>query len=99
MIRRRELPFLEHPPSTYIKEFFFATQPIEEPERLSDLVAILDLYGGENNTMFASDWPHFDFDHPNKLLQVPFADEVKRKIMNENALRFFNRTQAQMWEK
>ena len=97
--RRREVPFLEQPPSAYIKNFFYATQPIEEPEPLSDLIKIFDLYGGETNTMFASDWPHYDFDHPNKILQVPFSDEVKRKIMSENALRFFNRTQAQMWEK
>jgi hypothetical protein len=39
--------------------------------------------------MFASDWPHHDFDHPLKLNQVPFSPEVKRKIFGENALKFF----------
>lgn len=87
--RRREVPFLPEPPSTYIKNFFYGTQPIEEPEPLSDLVDLFRLYDGENNTMFASDWPHYDFDHPNKILQAPFSDEAKRKIMSENAIRFF----------
>lgn len=88
--RRREVPFLTERPSHYIKKFFFATQPIEEPERLSDLVKIVELFDGEDQVIFASDWPHHDFDHPSKLFQAPFSPEVKRKIMGENALRLFN---------
>lgn len=88
--RRREVPFLNEPPSAYMKRFFYGTQPMEEPEPLSHLVDVFKLYDGENNTMFASDWPHYDFDHPSKLLQAPFSDEAKRKIMSGNAIRFFN---------
>jgi hypothetical protein len=39
--------------------------------------------------MFATDWPHHDFDHPAKLNQVPFSDEAKRKIFGANALELF----------
>jgi predicted TIM-barrel fold metal-dependent hydrolase len=88
--RRREVPFLQDRPSTYIKRFHYGTQPIEEPERMRDLVSLFQLYGGEDNTMFASDWPHHDFDHPTKVLQAPFSEEAKRKIMGQNAVRFFN---------
>ncbi len=87
--RRREVPFLEKRPSHYIKQCFFATQPVEEPEDMKDLVKIVELFDGENNVIFASDWPHHDFDHPSKLFQAPFSPEAKRKILGENALRLF----------
>jgi predicted TIM-barrel fold metal-dependent hydrolase len=88
--RRREVPFLREKPSHYLKQVYVCTQPIEEPDDLGDLVKIMELYEGENTTMFASDWPHHDFDHPMKFAQVPFTDEVLRKVMGENALRFLN---------
>jgi predicted TIM-barrel fold metal-dependent hydrolase len=87
--RRREVPFLTERPSHYLKKFFYATQPIEEPENLSDLVKIVELFDGEDQVIFASDWPHHDFDHPSKLFQAPFSPEAKRKMMGENALRLF----------
>ena len=87
--RRREVPFLTQRPSHYIKQMYFATQPVEEPENPLDLVTILSLYGGEETTMFASDWPHHDFDHPRQVFQLPFSPEARRKVMGENALRFF----------
>lgn len=48
---------------------------------------MLGLFDGENNVVFASDWPHHDFDHPDKVLQIPVSDDVKRKIMGGNAAR------------
>lgn len=88
--RRREVPFLTEKPSHYLKKMYFATQPVEEPEDLGDLVTLMDLYDGEDTTIFASDWPHHDFDHPIKVHQVPFTNEIRRKVFGENALRLFN---------
>jgi uncharacterized protein len=87
--RRREVPFLDQRPSHYIRKFYFGTQPVEEPENPEDLVTLIKLYGGEETTMFASDWPHHDFDHPRKVFQLPMSPEGRRKIMGENAMRFF----------
>jgi uncharacterized protein len=87
--RRREVPFLKERPSHYLKKVYLATQPIEEPENLADIATLVDLYDGERTTMFASDWPHHDFDHPMKLAQVPFTAEAQRRIFGENALEFF----------
>jgi len=87
--RRREVPFLQERPSHYIKRFFFGTQPIEEPERRADIVKLYDLFDGENQAMFASDWPHHDFDHPQHVFGLPFSAEARRKIMGGNAIRFF----------
>lgn len=89
MERRREVPWLTDRPSSYIRQMFFATQPIEEPEHLKDMATLLGLFGGEDSVMFASDWPHHDFDHPNKVLQIPVSEEVRRKLMGANAARLF----------
>jgi predicted TIM-barrel fold metal-dependent hydrolase len=85
MERRREVPWLTERPSEYIRKMYFATQPIEEPEHLKDMATLLTLFGGEDSVMFASDWPHHDFDHPTKVLQIPVSDEVRRKLMGLNA--------------
>jgi len=87
---RRMIPFLEKRPSEYMKEMmWFATQPVEEPDDPKDLVAMIGLYDGADRTLFASDWPHHDFDHPRALLKLPLPIETKRKIMGENALELF----------
>jgi uncharacterized protein len=88
MERRREPPYLTDLPSTCVRQMFFATQPIEEPGNMQVMATILCLFGGENSVMFASDWPHHDFDHPNKVLQIPVPPETQRKILGENARRF-----------
>jgi predicted TIM-barrel fold metal-dependent hydrolase len=87
--RRREVPFLQDRPSHYIREWYFGTQPIEEPENKSDIVKVFELFDGENRAMFASDWPHHDFDHPHHVFGLPFTPEAKLKIMGGNAARFF----------
>ena len=87
--RRREVPLLQERPSHYVRRFYFGTQPIEEPERAADVVSLFELFDGENRAMFASDWPHHDFDHPQYVFGLPFSPEARRKIMGENAIRFF----------
>ncbi len=87
---RRMVPFLEKRPSEYVRErMWFATQPIEEPDDPRDLVATINLFDGADRVLFASDWPHHDFDHPRALLKLPMPPEMKRKIMGENALELF----------
>ena len=87
--RRREVPLLQERPSHTMRRFFYGTQPIEEPERRADVVALFELFDGENQAMFASDWPHHDFDHPRHVFALPFSAEARRKIMGLNAARFF----------
>jgi uncharacterized protein len=87
--KRREVPFLTERPSHYLKRMYYGTQPIEEPEDLRDIATLVSLSQGESTTVFASDWPHHDFDHPMKVYQVPFTPEVRRQIFGENALRLY----------
>ena len=87
---RRQVPFLEKRPSEYMKEqMWFATQPIEEPDNPQHLVETIHHFAGENRVLFASDWPHHDFDHPKTVLNLPMSPEMKSKIMGENALELF----------
>jgi predicted TIM-barrel fold metal-dependent hydrolase len=87
--RRREVPYLTERPSHYMRRFYYGTQPIEEPERSRDIVDLFGLFDGENQAMFASDWPHHDFDHPQYVAGLPFSQEAKTKIFAGNAQRFF----------
>lgn len=87
---RRIVPFLEKRPSEYMKErMWFATQPVEEPDNPQHLVETIRHYDGENRTLFASDWPHHDFDHPKAVINLPMPEGMKRKILGENALELF----------
>jgi predicted TIM-barrel fold metal-dependent hydrolase len=86
---RRLVPFLEMRPSEYMKErMWFATQPIEEPDDPRDLVHVIETIGADR-VLFASDWPHHDFDHPRALLKLPMSPAMKRKVMGEAALELF----------
>ncbi len=88
---RRMVPFLEKRPSEYVREqMWFATQPIEEPDNPQDMVAMIKLYDPDGSrTLYASDWPHHDFDHPKALLKLPMSPEMKRNIMGQSALELF----------
>jgi predicted TIM-barrel fold metal-dependent hydrolase len=88
--RRREFPFYSDPPSRYIKEFFFSTQPLEEPDRPETLVQMMEILSLTDQVLFASDWPHHDFDHPNQILKLRLKDTDLEKIMGANARRIFS---------
>ena len=53
-------------------------------------MTLIDLIDGTDHVVFASDWPHHDFDHPREVMIKPFPAETKRKIMGETALKLFN---------
>lgn len=86
---RRQWPHLTELPSEAIGKLYFATQPVEEPDNRQDLADLIRIYDGEETTIFASDWPHHDFDHPRAVFNLPVSREAKIKIMGENALRLF----------
>jgi uncharacterized protein len=88
--RRREFPFYSEPLSHYVKRFYFATQPVEEPENPAALVQLLELAGLTGQVMFASDWPHHDFDHPNRVARLPFTNQDRARIMGGTATELFD---------
>jgi hypothetical protein len=44
----------------------------------------------ETQLLFASDWPHWDFDLPSSITTLPFlSEQAKRNILGLNAARLF----------
>lgn len=87
MKRQLEAPLLEKRPSEYIKEFYFGTQPIEEDV---DFVESVFDHVGVDQIMYASDYPHWDYDEPSVIQRLPFLDEgEKAKVLGGNANRVF----------
>jgi predicted TIM-barrel fold metal-dependent hydrolase len=39
--------------------------------------------------MFATDYPHWDFDAPDRALPSVVSDELRQRIMCTNALEFY----------
>jgi predicted TIM-barrel fold metal-dependent hydrolase len=88
--RSSEAPLLKRPPSAYIKEMYFSSQPLET-DHLKLTEATFEAIDAENQLMWCSDWPHWDFDGPSAIYDLPFLTEkAKKKILGENAARVFN---------
>ncbi|HET6173566.1 MAG TPA: amidohydrolase family protein [Gaiellales bacterium] len=60
------------------------------PDNLLMLPMLRDeLFDGERTAIFASDWPHHDFDHPQHVFGLPFSPEARRAILGGNGARFY----------
>ena len=83
---RSEVPWLKKRPSEYIRAHCRATtQPMEEPDDPRHVLHIIDMIGCEDFLMFATDYPHWDFDSPARALPPVLDDELRRGIMADNA--------------
>jgi len=90
MMRSSEAPMLKKPPSEYMRDMFYATQPMERSD-LRTLENTMRMIDAETQLMYSSDWPHWDFDAPSTILDLPFlSDTAKRNILGLNAKRVFN---------
>jgi uncharacterized protein len=90
MMRVCEAPMLKRPPSEYIREMYFTSQPLER-SNMKLLESTFDAMKAETQLLFASDWPHWDFDPPSSITTIPFlSEQAKRNILGLNAARVFN---------
>jgi len=82
---RAEVPWLTERPSDYIRGHVrLTTQPIEEPDRPEHLLQMFEMIDAAHLLMYASDYPHWDFDDPVAAFSRVPAD-LKRRIFVENA--------------
>lgn len=88
---RMEVPWLDRPPSEIIRDHFrFTTQPIEEPDNPEHLAQTIAHMGSDDMLMFATDYPHWDFDAPDMALQpLRLEPELERKIFAKNAAAWY----------
>ena len=90
-MRRSEAPLLKRLPSEYIKDFYFTSQPLEQPMSTKDREAAFRMIGAEDHLLYASDYPHWDMDVPSVIYDLPFLSmTAKKKILGENAAKLFN---------
>jgi len=84
---RDDYPHLKVPPSQVIREhFWLTTQPLDEPEEPAFLSQLLDQLGMDERILFASDYPHWDFDNPDRVLPAALVGRERREqIMTRNA--------------
>jgi predicted TIM-barrel fold metal-dependent hydrolase len=82
---KRELPHLKRAPSEYMKtNVWFTTQPIEEPEPRTHLLEAIDWIGWDR-ILFATDYPHWDFDDPAHAIPMKLTEAQRRLVFLENA--------------
>jgi predicted TIM-barrel fold metal-dependent hydrolase len=89
---RSDAPMLEKMPSEYIRDqFYFSTQPFEAAQEQTYVEAMVELIGTDG-LMFATDYPHFDFDNTDdimrRLRQLPEGE--REKIAGQTALDLFD---------
>lgn len=88
--RPEEAPLLEDRPSEYLRELYFGTQPLEismEPEHLEMCIDMI----GVDALMYASDYPHWDYDSPSTVAELPFLSRAeKQQILADNAAEVFD---------
>ena len=86
---RDEVPHLTRPPSEYIREHFYvSTQPMEETEDPAHLLDTMR-WIGLDRILFATDYPHWDFDDPVMAIPPVFSDAERRMIFAGNAKKLF----------
>jgi len=87
---REDHPRLQRRPSEYLRDHvWFTTQPIEEPDEPRHLVYAIEQAGLSDRLLFATDYPHWDFDSPTQALPRAIGSELRRAVRCENALALF----------
>jgi predicted TIM-barrel fold metal-dependent hydrolase len=96
---RAEIPWVKRLPSEHVRERVrLATQPVEDLSR-DEFLKVIDLIGSEDVVMFATDYPHFDFDSPLRSLPPRLPDGLKRKLLYENARCFYGLPEVEVAER
>ncbi|HLH67438.1 MAG TPA: amidohydrolase family protein [Solirubrobacteraceae bacterium] len=88
-MRSSEAPLLRRRPSEYMREMYYTSQPLErtDDEALQVTMRMID---AESHLLYSSDYPHWDFDLPSRIYDLPFLSEpAKRNILGETAARLF----------
>lgn len=90
MMRSSEAPMLKRKPSEYMREMFYTTQPMERTDNMEALQLTFEMLNAESQLLYSSDYPHWDFDLPSVVYDLPFlSEQTKRQILGENARNLF----------
>jgi predicted TIM-barrel fold metal-dependent hydrolase len=82
---KHEVPHLTKAPSEYLRQHFWvSTQPMEEPDDPDQVIEVMN-WIGMDRILFASDYPHWDFDDPFLALPPKLTAEQRAMIYSGNA--------------
>jgi predicted TIM-barrel fold metal-dependent hydrolase len=89
MMRPSEAPVLKKKPSEYMREMYYSSQPMEIQDREA-LECTFRMINAETQLLYSSDYPHWDFDLPSTIYDLPFLSEkAKHNILGGTAARLF----------
>jgi uncharacterized protein len=90
MMRTADAPELKRLPSEYIRDMYYTNQPMEKTGDMGLLETTFRVIKAETQLLYSSDYPHWDFDLPSVIYDLPFLNEAqKHQILGGNALRVF----------
>src|SRR5262249_56010969 len=73
----------------YMRDMDYASQPLERTDK-DALECTFRMINAETQLLYASDYPHWDFDLPSAVLDLPFLSEkAKHNILGGTAARLF----------
>jgi hypothetical protein len=82
-------PWVKRLPSEYLRNHIrFGSQPLPTTPTRRDLEIFLEWMRADEVMIFASDYPHWDWDEPSTFL-AGFDRDYRRRIMYENAREFY----------
>jgi hypothetical protein len=89
MMRPSECPTLKKKPSEYMRDMYYSSQPMEIQD-LEAMECTFRMMNAETQLVYSSDYPHWDFDLPSTIYDLPFLSErAKHNILGGTAARLF----------
>jgi predicted TIM-barrel fold metal-dependent hydrolase len=89
MLRTSDCPTLKKRPSDYMRDMYYSTQPMEVQD-MEALKCTFRMINAETQLLYSSDYPHWDFDLPSVIHDLPFLSEkAKHNILGGTAARLF----------
>jgi predicted TIM-barrel fold metal-dependent hydrolase len=76
-------------PSDYFRrQIWLTTQPMEEPIHREHVLDTIEWLGWDR-LLFATDYPHWDYDDPAQVLPMPVDETKRRDFFLNNAVRLY----------
>jgi predicted TIM-barrel fold metal-dependent hydrolase len=81
---RSEIPWVDRTPAEIFRDHFRMTiQPFDAPDSADTIARVIDHLGSDEVLLFASDYPHWQFDG-DEIMPRGLSAELRRKIMVDN---------------
>jgi predicted TIM-barrel fold metal-dependent hydrolase len=91
---RVEVPWVEQPPSQLMREHVRLTaQPFDSPPDRSGVENLIDQIGSDRMLLFASDYPHWQFEG-DAVVPPHIPPDIVRRMQTDNPLETFPRLRA-----